>query len=1063
MLLRSNQRWRMKTLSVLPFFSNYSSLRHPAPCGSASRFALRVVAWLLLLVCLSLSVRASTLPGGFTETQLAKGLDPTNLEVAPDGRIFVTEKNGKVHIIKNGALLARPFLSLTVDNFNERGLMSLIFDPDFASNGYVYVYYTVPRTASSAAHNRVSRFTASGDVVVADSERILLELDALQAGNHNGGALLFRDGKLLVATGENARASISQSFNTLLGKILRINPDGSIPADNPFYGSTTGKHQAIWALGLRNPYKLALQPGTGRLFINDVGGSRFEEINEGIPGKNYGWPGIEGFRTTQTPPADYQDPLYAYGRNQGCSITGGTFYNPATVQFPDRYVGKYFFADYCNGYLKVLDPASGTVTETFATGIKRPVDVKVGPDGSLYYLARPGQGGNSVEENTAIRNGEVWRVNYTGSSAPAISSQPTDQTVSLGSSVTFSVDATGVQPLSYQWQRNGIPIAAATAAAYSIATVTAADNGATFRVVVSNATGKATSNAATLTVTNNQLPVPTITAPAGDYRFSGGDVVTFSGNATDPEDGVLPAAAYTWWVDLHHDEHVHPALAPTSGGKGGTFTIPAHNETDDNIWYRLYLRVVDSKGQTKTVYREIAPRKADVTLVTSPAGMQVKLDGQTVATPYTFTGVVGIVRNIEAVTPQTAGGSTYQASTWSDGGAASHDIATPAVNTTYTASFLRKPENPVHTTTGLQYQYYEGTWSNPPDFDSLTPLKTGTTAAFDLSPRNRNQNYGFRYRGYVEIPADGSYSFYTHSAGGSRLYIGNTLVVDNEESPAGRESSGTIGLQAGKHAIMVTYFVRESDEVLAVSYAGPGTEKGELPGSMLYREPVPAPVSLLLEAEAAVMSGVRASELYPGYTGTGFATYTNANEDYLEWTAPVAEPGSYALTFRYGLGNPINRPLAISVNGSVVQPSLAFPSTGSWDNWQTVTMTARLNAGRNTVRATAIGSSGANIDHLKVTSDTGEPLASSPPPTGSAAAIRLAPVPANDLLVITSQAALQGEVRIIDAKGIAFTPVYQQRAPYRIILNVSGLKPGLYFLTLLTRSGTVTEKVLIFR
>jgi glucose/arabinose dehydrogenase len=208
----------MKTLLVLPFFPHFSALRHPVPRGGASWFALHLAVWLLPLVCLSFSVPASTLPAGFTETQLAKGLDPTNLEVAPDGRIFVTEKNGKVHIIKNGALLATPFLSLTVDNFNERGLMSLIFDPDFARNGYVYVYYTVPRTASAAAHNRVSRFTASGDAALAGSERILLELDALQAGNHNGGALLFRDGKLLVASGENARASNSQSLNTLWAK-----------------------------------------------------------------------------------------------------------------------------------------------------------------------------------------------------------------------------------------------------------------------------------------------------------------------------------------------------------------------------------------------------------------------------------------------------------------------------------------------------------------------------------------------------------------------------------------------------------------------------------------------------------------------------------------------------------------------------------------------------------------------------------------------------------------------------------------------------------------------------
>jgi hypothetical protein len=411
-------------------------------------------------------------------------------------------------------------------------------------------------------------------------------------------------------------------------------------------------------------------------------------------------------------------------------------------------------------------------------------------------------------------------------------------------------------------------------------------------------------------------------------------VVTFSGDATDPEDGVLPAAAYTWWVDLHHDEHTHPCPGPHQRQQGGYFTIPAENETDDNIWYRLYLRVADSKGQTKTVYREIMPRKAEVTLVTTPVGLQVKLDGQTVTTPYTFTGVVGIVRNIEAVTPQTAGGSTYQLGSWSDGGAAGHDIATPAANATYTASFLRIPENPANTVNGIQYQYYEETWRNEPSFDSLTPVKTGTTAAFDLSPRNRNQHYGFRYRGYLEVPADGSYAFYTHSTGGSRLYIGNTLVVDNEGLPAGKESTGTIGLLAGKHALTVTYFDRESDEVLTVSYAGPGAAKGVLPGSMLYRE-----------------------------------------------------------------GSP----------------------------------------------------------------DPGGPLASNPPPAGSAAAIRLAPVPANDVLVITSTEALQGEVRMVDAKGIACTPVREEQSSHRVVLNVSGLKPGLYALTLRTGRGTLTRKVVVFR
>ncbi len=1043
---------------------NHVQLHRPVSGGRVSLFGALLLTWLVLLLYLPLPGRASTLPAGFTETQLATGLDPTGVEVAPDGRVFVTEKNGKVRIIKNGALLAVPFLSLTVDNFNERGLMSLIFDPDFAGNGYVYVYYTVPGTGSVPVHNRVSRFTASGDAAVPGSELILLEMDALSAGNHNGGGLLFRDGKLFITTGENAVPGNSQSTANLLGKVLRINPDGSIPADNPFYASATGKNRAIWALGLRNPFKVAAQPGTGRIFINDVGGGSFEEINDGLAGKNYGWPGIEGFRTTQTPPANYQDPLYAYGRSQGCSITGGTFYNPGTAQFPAGYVGKYFFADYCNGYIKVLDVNSRTVTETFATGINRPVDVKVGPDGSLYYLARAGQGGGSVGDNTSSNNGQLWRVNYTGSNAPNISSQPASRTVSAGSSVTFSVSATGAAPLTYQWQRNGVNVAGATAATYTLASVTAADNGARFRAVVSNAAGTATSTEATLTVTSNQLPAAVIASPAGGNLFSAGETITFSGTGTDPEDGELPASAFTWWIDLHHDEHTHPALDAAGGSKGGTFAIPATNETDDNIWYRIYLRVTDSQGQATTVYREIFPRKVTVTLATTPAGLQVKLDGQAVTTPYTFTGVVGIVRNIEAVTPQTVGETSYQWGAWSDGGAASHNVATPAGNTTYTASFLRNPENPATPVSGLQYEYYEGAWSNLPDFNALPPVKTGTTPAFDLSPRNQSDNFGFRYRGYVDIPTDGIYTFYTDSDDGSRLYIGPALVVENDGLHGSQERGGAIGLKAGKHAITVAFFERDGGEVLTVSYDGPGIAKQVIPAGKLFQNSAAAPVSLQLEAEDAVKSGVQASTVHAGYTGTGFGDYINASGDYLEWTANVPVAGTYTLAFRYGLGTPAGRPLAISINGSVAQASMAFPSTSTWTNWQTVRITAGLNAGNNAIRATAIGNSGPNVDHLVVTSGTGGSLPSATRQgTNPAETITLSPVPAADLLTIDWETDWHPSVRIADVKGRVFAPVYQQRTSRRIILNTSGLRAGVYTLTFFTGHSAVTRTVVINR
>ena len=155
------------------------------------------------------------------------------MDFAPDGRLFVCLQGGQLRVIKNGTLLATPFLTVTVDSSGERGLLGVAFDPNFATNNFIYIYYTVP---GSPAHNRVSRFTASGDVAVAGSEFVLLNLNNLSgATNHNGGAIHFGpDGKLYIAVGENANPSNAQTLSNLLGKVLRINSDGSIPTDNPF-------------------------------------------------------------------------------------------------------------------------------------------------------------------------------------------------------------------------------------------------------------------------------------------------------------------------------------------------------------------------------------------------------------------------------------------------------------------------------------------------------------------------------------------------------------------------------------------------------------------------------------------------------------------------------------------------------------------------------------------------------------------------------------------------------------------------------------------------------------
>ena len=397
------------------------AMQKGSPCIQTMRFSRhlhRLTGHLVLLLFLrAFSVSAAVLPAGFTEMQVGSNLSgaPTAMDFSPDGRLFVCLQGGQLRVIENGVLLATPFVTVPTTANGERGLLGVAFDPSFASNHFVYVYYTV---STAPIHNRISRFTANGNVAVAGSEAVILELDNLSgATNHNGGAIHFGpDGKLYVAVGENANTSNAQSLSNRLGKILRINADGTIPADNPtsfpgISGSPTGDNRAIWAVGVRNPFTFGFQRGTGRLFINDVGAGTWEEINDGIAGSNYGWSLCEGFCVP--PNGNLRDPLFEYGHGSsgttGCAIVGGAFYNPPVNQFPANFVGKYFFGDLCSGWIRMFDPASGSASD-FATGIATLVDLKVGPDGSLYYLA---QGGN----------GQVWRVSAVASQALDISSR----------------------------------------------------------------------------------------------------------------------------------------------------------------------------------------------------------------------------------------------------------------------------------------------------------------------------------------------------------------------------------------------------------------------------------------------------------------------------------------------------------------------------------------------------------------------------------------------------------------------------------------------------------------
>jgi hypothetical protein len=295
----------------------------------------------------------------------------------------------------------------------------------------------------------------------------------------------------------------------------------------------------------------------------------------------------------------------------------------------------------------------------------------VAPNGSLYYLS--------------INGGALYRVQYTANQAPSIAVHPSNRTASAGGSATFSVSASGTAPLSYQWQRNGVNITGAQAASYTLSPVAAGDNGATFRAVVSNAFGSVTSNSATLSVTSNQGPTGSISSPSAGALYNAGDTISYSGTGTDPEDGTLPASAFTWTIVFHHDTHTHPFIPATSGSKSGTFVLPTIGHTEPNVWYRIHLTVTDSGGLTHTSFRDVQPRTVTLQLATSPPGLQATLEGQVQSTPVV--SVVGVTRTLGVASPQILGGVTYVFSSWSDGGAATHNIATPSANTTYTATF----------------------------------------------------------------------------------------------------------------------------------------------------------------------------------------------------------------------------------------------------------------------------------------------------------------------------------------------------------------------------------------
>ena len=652
----------------------------------------------------------------FQNEVLATGFQlPTAFEFLPDGRMLVAELQGRIKVLPPPYTQPDAGLFLQITNIGsagvQQGIYDLALDPAFAVNHFYYVFYTL----GSPNRDRVARFTANATLsgTVPGSEFVLYEDPQNASAEHHGGSLAFaNDGKLLFTTGEHFNASVSPLLTSPRGKVHRINRDGTVPTDNPFYDGSGPNVDTIWARGLRNPFRSYYDAPTGRYYIADVGGNDTanskEEINLGAAGADYGWPTSEG---ACSPPCT--SPLYSYGHNgRDASITGGFVYHG--TQFPTSYQGAYFYADYAQNWIRGLNlDANGAVTGTFNF---EPPDGSVdgpygdivyldeGPDGALYYIDLGYDDETGTPGVSKIRRIKYVRSNQAPIAAASATptSGPAPLTVAFSSS--GSSDPEG-QPLTYSWAfgDGATSTEANPSHTYSTAGVYQA------RLTVSD--GVNSSLSTPLTISAGRAPTATILSPADGTQFQAGDVIAYSGDGSDPDDGRLPDSAFTWNIDFLHDGHVHPGLAIT-GVRSGSFTIPTTgHDFSGNTRYRITLTVRDSSGLSSVQSVTIWPRKVNLSFDTVPTGRTIYLDGIAKTAPFTYDTLIGFNHTIEA-RDQTAGGTSYTFGSWSDGGAQQHTITVPSTPQGYTATF-----NASQLATGLvgAWSFNEGAGSTVAD------------------------------------------------------------------------------------------------------------------------------------------------------------------------------------------------------------------------------------------------------------------------------------------------------------------------------------------------------------
>ncbi|MDQ6795037.1 MAG: PQQ-dependent sugar dehydrogenase [Chloroflexota bacterium] len=594
-------------------------------------------------------------------------------------------------------------------------------------------------TLGCIASARLSRFKINSNGT-AGSEQVLIEDWCQQFPSHSVGDVRFGpDGKLYVTAGEAAdfnnpdwgqstgnpcgdptneggslRAQSprgSRNPKTLDGTLIRLETSGAAAVGNPNINSSDPNMRRIIAYGFRNPFRFTFM-GNSEVWVGDVGDYTSEEVDR-LPlapttQKNFGWPCYEGqdrygsFDSANLPlcvtlytAGTAADPYYTYAHDStdpksypggdttcptanGSVISGVTFYKGAS-NYPAAYNGALFFADHSRLCIWAMQPASpGGVPDpshvvTMLNNAAGPVDLEVGPNGDVYYVDFDG--------------GTIHELKYLGANQPPtavakpkVSSGPVPLTVTFDGSASSDPDP-GTS-LTYDWNfGDGTAHSSVVKPAHTFTTA------GTFTVTlkVTDPQGASSTDTATVNASNTP-PVPTINTPAASLHWSVGQSISFSGSATDAEDGTLAPSRLSWALIMHHCTaagcHTH-IIETFPGVSSGSFSAPDHEYPS---YLELTLTATDSTNTSTTVSRQLDPATVDLTFTSIPSGATLSVGTTTGTAPFTRTVVVGSGNTVTAP-DQTIGGHAYTFASWSDSGPQSHVITAPPTATTYQAVF----------------------------------------------------------------------------------------------------------------------------------------------------------------------------------------------------------------------------------------------------------------------------------------------------------------------------------------------------------------------------------------